>query len=54
LIKARILDLQGRVLQQFNVLPGQAVQLGTSLKSGQYILETTQGNIIKSTRMVKL
>jgi flagellar hook assembly protein FlgD len=54
LVKARVLDLQGRVLQQLIVMPGKTVELGTNLKSGQYILETTQGNIIKSTRMVKL
>jgi flagellar hook assembly protein FlgD len=54
LVKARVLDLQGRVLQQLIVVPGKTVELGTNLKSGQYILETTQGNIIKSTRMVKL
>ncbi|MEI2748122.1 MAG: T9SS type A sorting domain-containing protein [Ferruginibacter sp.] len=51
--KVRVMDLQGRTLNQFTVKPYQTINLGASLKAGTYIVEVKQGNQLKSTRVIK-
>ena len=51
--KVRVMDLQGRTLNQITVKPYQTINLGASLKAGSYIVEVKQGNQVKSTRVIK-
>jgi hypothetical protein len=50
---ARVLDIQGRMIKEVRVVPNQAINLGSELKAGSYLLEVRQGDKVKTTRVVK-
>lgn len=52
-IKVRVMDMQGRELQQMNVKPYQTVNIGATLKAGTYFVEVTQGNTKKTEKLFK-
>lgn len=52
-ISVRILDLQGRVLKQFTVIPFQSIYFGNDLKAGSYLMEIRQGNFVELTKLLK-
>ena len=52
-ISVRILDLQARMLKQFNVMPFQSINFGNELKAGSYIMEVRQGNNTQLTKLLK-
>jgi hypothetical protein len=47
------LDIQGRLFNQFTVMPYQTVNLGAQLKAGAYLVEVRQGKQVKTTRVLK-
>jgi lysophospholipase L1-like esterase len=49
LITIRIVDIAGRQVQQFKVMPGQAIRFGNKMMNGIYLIEVIQG----SERVVK-
>lgn len=53
LVKARLLDLQGRTIKTLMIKPNETIPMGSDLKSGVYILEVNQGGELKTMRMVK-
>ncbi|MFT3908954.1 MAG: Ig-like domain-containing protein [Ferruginibacter sp.] len=53
-IKLRIFDLLGRELSTMRIMPNEAVQFGSHLKSGVYIIEVIQGEERKTERIIKL
>ncbi len=53
MIKVRVMDIQGRTFRKLTLFPSQTVNLGTSLKPGVYILETTNCQETITTRIVK-
>ncbi|MFT3911264.1 MAG: T9SS type A sorting domain-containing protein [Ferruginibacter sp.] len=53
-ITVNILDVQGRALKNFTIQPYQAIKIGSELKAGVYMLEVRQGNILQTTRLLKL
>lgn len=48
-----IMDVQGKIINKMNVNPFENINIGNSLKPGTYMIETKQGNQIKTTRIVK-
>lgn len=52
-VQVRILDAQGRAFKTFTVMPYQLTTIGAELKAGAYILETRQGNVIRTTKLLK-
>jgi hypothetical protein len=48
-----IMDVQGKIINKLNVNPFENINIGNSLKPGTYMIETKQGNQIKTTRIVK-
>ncbi|MBC7534934.1 MAG: T9SS type A sorting domain-containing protein, partial [Ferruginibacter sp.] len=52
-ITVRILDVQGRALKSYTVLPNQTSGIGSDLKTGAYMMEVRQGNEVKVTRVLK-
>jgi hypothetical protein len=52
-IQVRVLDLQGRELKRMIAQPFQSVAIGNDLKAGTYIVETRQGQQVKTTRVIK-
>jgi hypothetical protein len=52
-ISVRVLDIQGRLFNQFTVMPYQTVNLGAQLKAGAYLVEVRQGKQVKTTRVLK-
>jgi hypothetical protein len=51
--KARLLDVQGRLIKTISINPNETITLGTDLKSGVYMLEVLQGEERKMVRVVK-
>jgi hypothetical protein len=49
LITVRIVDIAGRRIQQFGVMPGQGIRFGDKMMNGIYLVEVRQG----SERVVK-
>ena len=49
----KIMDLQGRVIKSLVIAPYQTNNLGNELKAGVYVVETRQGNEVKTVRLVK-
>ncbi|HNP54502.1 MAG TPA: T9SS type A sorting domain-containing protein, partial [Ferruginibacter sp.] len=52
-ITVKISDVQGRVLQQLQLMPNALKQLGADLKPGTYFLEITQGNNRQVQKLIK-
>ncbi|MBS1742833.1 MAG: T9SS type A sorting domain-containing protein [Bacteroidetes bacterium] len=52
-VSVRILDLQGRELKRLIVSPNQSTTFGSDLKAGSYIIETRQGSVLKTTKLIK-
>jgi hypothetical protein len=53
-ISIRVIDLTGRIVQQFSkVLPGQTISLGAGYYPGVYILEAMQGTERKTLKLIK-
>jgi hypothetical protein len=48
-----IMDVQGKIINKMNVNPYENINIGNSLKPGTYMIETKQGNQIKTSRIVK-
>jgi hypothetical protein len=49
----RILDIQGRLVRKFTVMPFETTTFGQDLKAGSYIIETTQGAEKLTRRVMK-
>jgi sugar lactone lactonase YvrE len=49
----RVLDLQGRALQQMKINPNEKITLGSKLNPGAYMLEVKEGEKVKTMRVVK-
>lgn len=52
-VGVRIMDVQGRFIKSLTIAPFQTVNIGNELKAGVYMVEAKQGNIVKTTRVVK-
>ena len=50
----KISDVQGREIKKLNLLPGESIYYGNELRAGIYLVEVRQGNIVKTSRIVKL
>ena len=48
-----IMDVQGKIINKMNVNPFENINIGNTLKPGTYMIETKQGNQIKTSRIVK-
>ncbi len=53
LIKVRVMDMEGRVLKQFNANDSELINTGADLKAGAYIMEVKQGNEVKTIKLLK-
>ncbi len=49
----RVLDMQGRVLDQLKLSPNEKIILGSKLNPGAYMLEVREGELVKLVRVVK-
>jgi hypothetical protein len=54
LVQVRILDMQGREQKRENMMPGEALSLGSGLKAGTYFVEVIQGTKSKVLKLIKL
>jgi hypothetical protein len=52
-INVRVLDIQGRQVNNFTVQPYEATNFGQSLKAGSYLLEITNGKTKTTKRIMK-
>ena len=52
-IKARIIDLQGRLIKTLNFKTNETISFGDELKAGVYIIEVREGDKVKTVRVVK-
>jgi hypothetical protein len=52
-VTVRILDIQGRLVRKFTVMPFETTAFGQDLKAGSYIIETTQGAEKLTKRVIK-
>jgi hypothetical protein len=52
-INVRIVDMQGREMKRFIVLPCHAISIGADLGAGAYIMEVKQGNVVKTVKIIK-
>jgi len=52
-INVRVIDAQGRLFKSFKLIPHQTIVLGAELKAGSYLVEVRQGNVVKTTKVVK-
>jgi hypothetical protein len=53
MVKARILDLQGRVLKLLTFNSNETIAFGNELKTGVYMVEVSEGDKVKTVRVVK-
>ncbi|HNP54276.1 MAG TPA: T9SS type A sorting domain-containing protein, partial [Ferruginibacter sp.] len=53
-ITVRVLDVQGRVMKQLNMMPGALKSIGSDLKAGTYLIEVLQGNHRSVQKFIKL
>jgi hypothetical protein len=51
--KARLLDVQGRLIKTISINPNETITLGSDLKPGVYMVEVLNGEEKKVVRMVK-
>ncbi len=52
-ISVTIMDVQGKTLSKINANPFEIINIGNTLKPGTYMIETKQGNQVKTSRIVK-
>lgn len=52
--KVKLLDLQGRLVQSFNIDINRKIKIGEELKSGVYILELTYNDKTSTSKLIKL
>ena len=52
-VNVNIFDLQGRKIKSMKSTPNQNTVFGNDLKAGVYMIEVTQGNLVKTMRAVK-
>jgi len=53
-INVRIMDVQGHEYKKLEILPNQIVNTGAGMKAGEYMIVVTQGNKLKSLKLLKL
>jgi len=53
-IRLRVLDLQGRTIEEKTTLANSKIILGESYNSGVYIIQARQGNYIQHLKLVKI
>ena len=53
-VNVRIIDLNGRVINQFTSTPQNTIHIGNELSIGSYFIEVTQGDNRKVIRALKL
>ena len=53
-ISVKVIDVQGRVIKLLQVSANETMNIGADLKPGSYFLEVKQGNLSKTTRLLKL
>ena len=49
----KVMDLQGKTITKLNANSGEIISFGNMLTPGTYMVETRQGNLIKTSRIVK-
>ena len=52
-IKARIIDLQGRLIKTLTFKTNETISFGDEFKAGVYIIEVREGDKVKTVRVVK-
>jgi hypothetical protein len=53
-VNLRVMDVLGRVVESKQNLPaGQTLRIGSTYRPGIYIIEVTQGNLVKQLKLVK-
>jgi hypothetical protein len=52
-IAMRVLDIQGRLIKAITFNSDETISFGNDLKSGVYMVELREGNVIKTVRVVK-
>jgi len=52
-VSIRVMDMQGRLVKSYSIVANELLSFGNDLKAGSYIVETKQGNTVKTTRVVK-
>jgi hypothetical protein len=53
IIKARVMDIQGRMIKEFTFNSDQTISFGNELISGIYMVELREGDEVKTVRVVK-
>jgi hypothetical protein len=53
IIKARVMDIQGRMIKEFTFNSDQTISFGNELISGIYMVELREGDKVKTLRVVK-
>jgi hypothetical protein len=46
-------DVQGRLIKKMEVSPLETIKFGNDLKAGVYMVEVTEGDLVKTMRVVK-
>jgi len=49
----KLMDMAGRMLKIYQVMPGEDLNFGNELKAGVYMIEVTQGNLKSVERLMK-
>jgi hypothetical protein len=52
-IKAKVFDLQGRLMKSFSFNSNETIVFGVDLKPGVYLVELRDGMKVKTVRVVK-
>ncbi len=52
-MQVRVMDMTGRTVQQFSILPMQATRFGSVLKAGTYLVEIRQGVNMVTEKLLK-
>jgi hypothetical protein len=52
-IALRILDIQGRIIKTISFNSNETIAFGNDLKSGVYMVEVREGNVVKTVRVIK-
>ncbi|MEO7522742.1 MAG: T9SS type A sorting domain-containing protein, partial [Ferruginibacter sp.] len=53
LVRVRVIDMQGRTVNNISIMPKQTVSIGAGLKAGAYLMEVRQGDSVKTTKLLK-
>ncbi len=52
-VSVKVMDVQGRILKTFSMMPNDRLNFGNELKAGSYLVEVIQGNQVKTMRVMK-